>query len=226
MSLLAPLLAGLLAASSAQAGALNNTVHSQLHSDAGWTLTHSEDGVQVYKKYIPAVGHTAWRGVMHVDASVDPKRIYAVVANPERMKRLNHAIAESKIVSKEGSVLTYYQVLEAPALVPISDRWWINRAIGRRNVDGSDRQFKRQWSSVPKGELDDVRATVASQYPRAVEIPQTHGSWQIMEGDDGGSLVIYTAVSDPGGGVPKSLAAKIAGHEIAGNIVHVVAAAK
>ncbi len=221
MSLLATVLLG-----TALASPLNTSVHSQLSSESGWTLTHSEDGVQVYKKYIPALGQTAWKGVMHVDASVDPARIYAVVANPERMKRLNHALSESKVISKQGSVLTYYQVLEAPALVPISDRWWINRAVGRRGVDGKDGQFRRQWSSVPKGEMGEVRANIASQYPSAVEIPETHGCWEILEGDDGGSMVIYRSVSDPGGGVPKSLAARIAGHEIADNIVHVVAAAK
>ncbi len=219
-------LALVLSISGAHAGPLNNSVHAQLNDNSGWTLTHAEDGVQVSKKYIPALGQTAWKGELHVDASVDPARIFAVVSNTERMKHLNHALSESKIISKDGSVVTYYQVLEAPALVPISDRWWINRAVGRTNVDGTSGQFRRQWSSVPVGEMADVRASIASQYPSAVEVPQTHGCWEIMAGDEGGSLVVYRSVSDPGGGIPKSLAARIAGHEIADNIVHIVAAAK
>ena len=209
----------------AEAATVDRSVHAELGKESGWKLSHSESGVQVYEKPIAILGQTGWMGVTTIPASVSRDRLFSVLGDTESHARINKALAASVIVSRAGSVTTFYQVLKAPSYAPMADRWWVSRAEEVRDAQGTPGHLRRQWSSLPRSEGEDIRARLRSRYPDAVEVPHSHGRWDLIPLPDGSTKVIYRIVTDPGGAIPKGLASRFAGRSVADNILTMVSAA-
>jgi len=217
----ASLLAGLVVRLAA-AGPVNDTVHAELSRSSGWRESHRDGQVQVYSKHLKTVDHTAWMGVVVLPAEVPALRLFQVIGDTERHPSFNNALAESVVVSTEADVTTFYQVLDPPAYAPLSDRWWVCRSINARDVDGTPGHLRRKWSSVPPGESADLKARLQARYPGAVEVPYSHGQWDLIPQADGTTRVIYRVVSDPGGSIPRGLSTRFAGRSVADNIRNMV----
>ena len=132
------------------------------------------------------------------------------------------AIATSEVLERSGNTTTYYQVFDAPSLM--SDRYWLNYTVYDNEFEGNNQHRHRAWSSVPDAELPDVRATLRGRHPDAMEIVQTHGSWEVFP-VEGGHQLTFKTVADPGGAVPPKLAAILTGRRLPDNIRNMVQAA-
>jgi len=208
----------------AHSASIDRGVHAELAVDAGWSHSHNEGDIQVYRKTIPSLGTTAWKGITTLPANVSSARLFALLGDNEAHKNYNSALVESVVMDRSGGVTTFYQVVKPPAYVPLSDRFWVCRAINERDADGTPGHLRRMWSSVPITEPVAIREKLESRYPDALEVPYSHGSWDLEPMPDGTTRLTYKVVSDPGGGVPKALAARFAGRSVANNITVMVQA--
>jgi hypothetical protein len=220
-----PVLAVLLAAGSAQAGPISaeaTALHAMLADESGWDLVREEDGVQVSRKAIAGTGMQAWKGTKEFPPGTDSDAVFARITDTEAHLHISPGLIASKIVKREGTGALYYQVLDAP--LPLSDRYWIARSASFEDVGGKDGHHRRTWSSVGPANAAAVRSELQERYPRAVEVPETHGRWDLVPLTTGGLRVTYRSVVDPGGAVPQGLANSVAGRGVADNINRMVAA--
>ena len=209
----------------ALADTVDPAVHAELSQEADWRLSHTESGVQVYQKPIAKLGQIGWMGVATIPASVSRERLFSVLGDTAAHAQINKSLSESVVVERQGSVTTFYQVLKTPGYAPMADRWWVSRAEGLRDVQGTPGHLRRQWSSLPRSEGEEVRAGLRERFPNAVEVKQSHGSWDLIPLPDGSTRVIYRIVLDPGGTIPRGLASRFAGRSVADNILTMVSAA-
>jgi len=209
----------------AEAATVDRTIHAELNKESGWRLSHTESGVEVYQKPISALGQTGWKGITTIPAGVSRDRLFAVLGDTEAHPRINTSLSESVVVHRQGSVTTFFQVLKAPSYAPFADRWWVSRAVEVHDADGIQGQLSRQWSSLPRTEGKDIRATIRARYPDAVEVPQSHGRWDLIPLPDGSTRIVYRIVTDPGGAIPRGIATRFAGRSVANNILTMISAA-
>lgn len=201
-------------------------VHATLDDRAGWTPAHADGDIQLFRKNVPALGHTAWMGVTTLPATVDRERLFAVLDDTERHARVNPALLESVVIDRSPSSTTFYQVVDPPSFAPISKRWWITQTLIERDVDGEAGAMRRRWWTLPSDVHTPVREELRSRYPDAVEVEHSYGRWDLIPLADGSTRVIYVNVSDPGGNVPRNLATRIASRSVPDNMRRVLSAVR
>lgn len=222
---LTPLVVAVAVVDTAEAAPIDTRVHAELSQNTGWSLSHRDGEVEVYRKTIASLGQTAWMGVTVLPAAVKSTRLFAVIGDTESHKGFTPSLAESVVMDRTGGVTTFYQVVRPPAYVPVSERWWMCRAVESHDVDGTSGHLRRRWSSVSAAESEPVRAKLAAKYPDALLLPYSHGSWDLEPQPDGTTKVTYRIVTDPGGSVPRGLATRFAGRSVADNMRTMIGAA-
>jgi hypothetical protein len=132
------------------------------------------------------------------------------------------AIAYSEIVSGKPceSGRRILQVLPIPFL---TDRWWVGvpKANSKlmRDSGGSVREFT--WSSS----VDPSEVTSTSgqkMIARGAPIGFTNGAWFLVALDQHNTWVEYFAATDPGAGVPASIASRLAARGVRDNFAAMV----
>lgn len=209
----------------AEAGTVDRQVHDELGQAAGWTHSHTDGTVQVSKKSLKTVGTTAWMGETTLPDTVSARSLFRLLEATETHASFNRTLTESVVLDRSNGVTTFYQVVRPPAYVPLSERWWVCRAVNELDADGTPGHLRRLWSSVPSHEPVAIREKLASRYPSALEIPFSHGRWDLEPLPDGSTKLTYRIVTDPGGGVPRVIASRFAGRSVADNIRTMVDAA-
>jgi len=197
-------------------------VHAELREAAGWTASHVNDGVQVYRKDLTTVGLTAWKGVTTAPPGLDRDHLLKVLSDSEAHPSFNTALSESVIISKNGGTTVFYQVFSPPTLAPVSDRWWVTEARSERDIGGVDGRHARTWSTLQPDEASELRHRLRTRLPDAVEVTQSYGGWDLIPLEDGSTRIIYRNVTDTGGAVPHVVASRVTGRAVADNIHRMV----
>lgn len=223
MSVLPVLLVALcpLAAAGGPVSAQATALHRVLSDDQGWELVRETDGVTISRKSVGTTEMVAWKGEKVFPPGTDGEKVFALLRDTARHTEISPGLIASTIVQQEGDGALYFQVIDAP--VPISDRYWIARSRTERDVGGRPGHLRRSWSTVGPTHATDLRATLQARYPAAVEVPETHGRWDLIPLENGGLRVVYRSLVDPGGAVPQGLANRMAGRSVADNINRMVA---
>jgi len=205
----------------ALAGQLNRSVIGEL-LQGGWTVEDRDPsvGLVVSSKPLKSVGLTAYMGVRDLPASVDPERLWKLVAEVGKHDDFAPRLAESTVVKRHGAAIDFYQVLKPPPLVSSAQRFWFVHTELETNLGGVQGHHRRCWSKLSEAELPEARADVAKRYPSAMEVALTHGCWEVLPaGDDGTPARLrYRTVSDPGGSLPASLAAMLTSRALPENL--------
>lgn len=228
-ALVAPLLGAalvLLAASPGRAGGLHPSVHRELAAPSGWTLhqRHEDEGIVVYARALSSVGTTAYKGVLELAPEVDLARLWAAINRIDGHFAVGQSLAESKVYARQGRASQLYQVMRPPPLLPSSQRYWVLHAVEERDLAGVPGHHRRCWSILPPGEAAEVRAAIQQRHPDAMEVALSHGCWELRPGAP--ATLTYTAVSDPGGSVPASVARALSARTLPDNMLSFVRAAR
>ncbi|MBL8618088.1 MAG: hypothetical protein JNM72_20920 [Deltaproteobacteria bacterium] len=225
----APLLAAalaLLSAVPARAGGLDPAVHRELAAPSGWALHQrlEEQRLVVYARAMPSVGTTAYKGVLELGPEVDLARLWAAINRIDGHFAVGQSLAESKVYARQGRSSQLYQVMRPPPLLPSSQRYWVLHAVEERDLAGVAGHHRRCWSILPPGEAAEVRAAIQQRHPDAMEVAMSHGCWELRPGSP--ATLTYTAVSDPGGSVPASVARALSARTLPDNMLSFVRAAR
>ena len=212
----------------AGAGGLASGIHAELATTTGWTVHDADagEGIRILSRPIPSLGLTAFRGELEVPVGVSSERLWSLIGGIEAHIRLSDNLAESRVFSREGLRLEYYQVLKPPPLLAGSTRFWVNHSAETRAINGNPNHHRRCWSNLPVGEATAIRADIQQRFPGAIEVPLTHGCWEIERDANGKTWLRYTTVSDPGGSVPPSLAKYLSARTLPENMLTFVRAAR
>lgn len=197
---------------------LDHPVHAELAAESDWEHAYTSDAVVVYKKSLKSVDHIAWMGRTSLPETVSPAALLALLEDTGSHAQYNRSLAASVVLDRTGGVTTFYQVVQTPNYVPLSDRWWIAQARNLHGADDPPARLRRIWATVPSTEMPTVGAHLATTYPKAIEIAFSAGRWELRPREDGSTEVIYCIVTDPGGAVPRSLSARFAGRSVSENL--------
>ncbi|MED5374078.1 MAG: hypothetical protein VX899_23875 [Myxococcota bacterium] len=179
-------------------------VHKTLLDSAGWTLvsTDSEDGLKVYKKHIASLGADAFMGEKVLDPGVDDQVLFGLISDVANHDRVTPNLHASESLSKTAAGEDYYQVAKAPKMLPVSERYWFNRAVNTINADGTVGHLRRSWQTIDASTYPTDLSHITTTWPDAVRIPFTYGMWEVVPNSSGPSSLVYRTVSDPGGEIP------------------------
>lgn len=179
-------------------------VHKVLLSTSGWThvSTSDDDGLKVYKKQIASLGAEAFMGEKVLDPGVDDEILFNLIADVANHERVTTNLHESESLSKTSAGEDYYQVAKAPKMLPVSERYWFNRAKNTIDVGGKKGHLRRSWQTIDASAYPTELDHVTSTWPDAIRIPFTYGMWEVVPNDSGPSSLVYRTVSDPGGDIP------------------------
>lgn len=220
-----------LAAASALPAAASTLSTSQIHAlldaDGGWTLLDADaDGVALYQKSVTGYGVLAYKGVRAV--AVRPQALFDTICDVPAHKAISGGVlAESVVLHKSSDALHYYQVMQSPAWMPISDRYWFLQSSIRRDIGGRVGHHKRAWNPLDASKYAQAHGAVVSRFPDAVQVTLNSGSWEVQPGKTAAdSLLIYRIFSHPGGNISDSVASQVSQRSLPENMLKFEAAAK
>ena len=205
----------LLAAPGVQA-AIAADIHQVLLTESGWThvSTYDEDGLQLYKKHIASLGVNAFMGKKTLDPAVNDDLLFKLISDVGNHETFSSNLHESTELGGGD----YYQVIKAPKMLPVSERYWFNHATSDRNVGGVNGHLRRTWNSIDSSTYTTEHGHVTSTYAEAVEIAFTYGMWEIVPNDSGPSTLLYRTVSNPGGDIPAWVMSSLTGRTLPDNM--------
>ena len=205
----------LLAAPSVQASDAAD-IHKELLSESGWShvSTDETDGLQVYKKQIASLGVDAFMGKKLLDPAVDDQALFNLISDVDNHETFSSTLHESKELGGGD----YYQVVKAPKMLPVSERYWFNHAASYQDVGGVSGHMRRTWNTIDSSTYVSELGHVTSTYAEAIEIAFTYGMWEIVPNDTGPSTLYYRTVSNPGGDIPAWVMSSLTGRTLPDNM--------
>lgn len=153
-----------------------------------WTLDKQEEGIDVYTRTVEGSGIKEFRGIAEIAADVDA--VMGILRDSDRFKDWYPNTAESRLLSREGTVTYQYSVMSTPW--PIADRDNVFRSVtARDDMTG----------------VVDIDVSAAPDYYPAqdgrVRVREAKGSWKLEPRGPEKTRVTFTMHLDPGGGIPK-----------------------
>ncbi len=191
-------------------------IHKVLLKDSGWShvSTDDDDGLQVYKKHISSLGVDAFMGKKVLDPAVNDDTLFKLISDVDNHETFSTTLHESKELGSGD----YYQVVKAPKMLPVSERYWFNHAASYRDVGGVSGHLRRTWHTIDSSAYGTALGHVTSTYPEAIEIAFTYGMWEIIPNDSGPSSLLYRTVSNPGGDIPSWVMSSLTGRTLPDNM--------
>ncbi len=191
-------------------------IHTELLSESGWNhvSTDDDDGLQVYKKHISSLGVDAFMGKKVLHASVDDDTLFKLISDVDNHETFSTNLHESTELGGGD----YYQVVKAPKMLPVSERYWFNHASSYRDVGGVSGHLRRTWSTIDSSTYATELGHVTSTYAEAIEIAFTYGMWEIVPNPSGPSTLLYRTVSNPGGDIPAWVMSSLTGRTLPDNM--------
>ncbi|MCK6520852.1 hypothetical protein L6R49_05350 [Myxococcota bacterium] len=202
-------------------------IQAMLDADGGWTLLDADaDGVKLYQKSVTGYGVLAYKGVRPV--AVRPQALFDTICDVPAHKAISGGVlAESVVLHKSESALHYYQVMQSPSWMPISDRYWFLQSSIRRDIGGRAGHHKRAWNPLDATKYAQAHSAVVSRFPDAVQVTLNSGSWEVQPGATANdSVLIYRIFSHPGGNISDSVASQVSQRSLPENMLKFEAAAK
>ena len=177
---------------------------SQIRAQSSWTehtrKQHDDAGeVTVLKATVDGV--ECWRADAKVD--VDSKYMMDVAMDIEGTVDWASTahVSEAKILSRSGSTLEYYQLLDVPGWTLAKDRFWFVR--GRVVNESGSTSFT--WQKLDEGGAHDtVYAEFLADHEGAIEPPINSGGWHFTPVADG-TEIRYHICTDSGGQIPQKI---------------------
>ncbi len=191
-----------------------------LQNPAGWSAPETSKDVAVSQKRIPGLEVPAFRGVRTVDVSCDV--YFQAVSDPNRHGAVNDLLEESRVLSRSGADVVFYQVVDLPF---VSHRYWINTATNERDIGGVSGHHRQSWRGMDKHDYPEVRDRLEDEYD-AVFTEVNYGFWDLIPAGADRCTITYAAVSDPGGSIPGGAGAWASEKSLPDNINSFYVAAK
>jgi len=181
------------------AAAMAEPTHAAIDA-ASWeevTRRSHADAGEVVVSRSTVDGVDCFRGTAKVD--VPGEKMLDVVADVEGAVRWSSAgVTEAKLLGRSGSTVEYFQYLDVPGWTMASDRFWFLKA----NIESGTDSWALRWSRlIDGGSHKEAYAKVKTDHSSAVEPPTNVGSW-VFETADGGTRLIYSVCTHPGGSIP------------------------
>jgi hypothetical protein len=173
---------------------------SQLFADSGWTSdsdNNTSDAGMVHVDTRQIEGIPCFRAT--ATATATPDQLVAVAEDIEGSVQWSSAgVTESKVFSKSGGAMEYYQYLDVPGWTMASDRFWFLASTTTKTDTGITFKWNRLEAG---GSHADAYQGVKTNHPDAVEPPVNVGGW-MFEPKDGKTQVRYYICTDSGGSIP------------------------
>jgi len=202
-------------------------VLESLHDPSGWTEHRrgAREGVDVYKKDIAGFGVPAFRGEKVVAVSSDLLFDMLVDFNTHAGMSERVLLTISEVLKTQGNTVEFFQLVDTPAWTMARDRCWFNRAVLNRNYAGEQGRHRQTWETLSPEHYPEYWKGVLERYPRALHLPVSMGSWEVVPLGPKSTLLIYRVIIDPGGHVPNGLQEFITGKTLPDNLLQFEAAA-
>jgi hypothetical protein len=177
---------------------------SQIRGQDSWTehttKNHADAGeVTVLKATVDGV--ECWRADAKVD--VDPRFMMDVAMDIEGTVDWASTahVSEAKVLSRAGSSLEYYQLMDVPGWTLAKDRFWFVR--GRVVSEAGSSAFA--WQKLDEGgDHGTVYAEFQTDHEDAIEPPVNAGGWHFTPVSDG-TEIRYHICTDSGGQIPQKI---------------------
>lgn len=167
------------------------------HSDYDWKMVRDEDGIQIYLKSFWADDVKSFRGIIHINSSVDS--LLAVILDIDACTDWIHRCKKPLLLSKISFSETYhYQVHQLP--FPAQNREFIfHSKVSRSPKTGS---VNIHMKAVP--EFCQHNHKQCSLIPNAslIRVKHSHGHYQLDPIGKNITRVIWTHHTDPEGHLP------------------------
>ncbi len=204
-----------------------DTLLKALHDPSGWEvhLRAAREGVDVFKKDIDGVRIPGFRGEKVVAASSDS--LFSLLVDLNNHVRISKRIplVISEVISSSGNTLEFFQLVATPSWTMARDRCWFNRAEILRNVDGEAGRHRLTWKGLDPAPFSEYLEKVLVDYPNALVIPLSVGSWEVVPIGPKSTRLIYRVLTDPGGKIPANLQELVTGRTLPDNLLQFETAA-
>ncbi len=115
-----------------------------------------------------------------------------------------------------------FQFVEVPW---IADRWWVNDTWANDAIAERTQGRVREQRWATNGDFTVDSPTAQEWTAKGVHPVETRGSWLLIDVEGTHTLVEYSTASDPGGAIPKRMAATFAARGIPDVLAGMAAAA-
>lgn len=172
---------------------------SDVQSDEGWTDrgTRRTDVGEAQLWVRPLPDAYCVRAAMPTEVPVE--RLLAVAADiPAHTRWSTQQLLRSEVLQEAPTGQTYWQYLDVPDWMLVSDRYWVVRGVTERP---GPREARFTWIQLPHEDFvaADERARALSD--DAIRLPITVGEWR-FEVRGAQSWATYSNCADPGGRLP------------------------
>lgn len=155
----------------------------------GWRTVGDDDGVRVEVRRVDGMAFSEIRVLAHTAASVES--LCEAAWGDGKAEPDEPNIKHREVLEEAPNMRIAYEQVSVPV---VADRDYVVKTTKTSEAGGRCRvSFENVADRGPKPQ------------PGYVRIPRFYGSWT-FEATDNGSFVTYVVYSDPGGGVPATLA--------------------
>lgn len=189
-----------------------------LNEDSGWSHFDSNSGVEVYSKPVPGEEVKAYKGVRLLPTGVDAAALFETIADVENHEHTSDSLIDSKVVWRSGDDSVFYQVTKKP-MPPVAQRYWVNFARSERNIGGVVNHSRRSWRVADPLKYADTLNSLKANYPDAVRVEKTFGSWEVKPIEGGRHQLIYRNFTLPGGSAPAYLFERVSRARLPDNML-------
>jgi hypothetical protein len=176
-----------------------------LTQESGWesigSKEHSKAGIEIQLRSKYVDGTPCLIGEVDVEVSAD-KLLEVATDIPGAMQWSSAPMAASRVLSRNGDIVHYYQLLDTPGWTFAADRFWVLAGRVHKRSDGS---VAFQWNRFEwKTKYPDLVDEMERDHEDAIEPPVNFGEWRFTP-KSGGSNVRYYVCSNTGGRLSESV---------------------
>ena len=174
----------------------------QIKNDSGWVADSKSktDQGEVAIEMRTIEGVSCFRGTMQSNAS--PDQLLGVVGDIPSAKTWSSAgLSASEVLSRAGTTIDYYEMLDVPGWTMASDRFWFLRGYSEK----AEGRATFKWEKLVDGGAHKARwDAVKAENPSAIEPPVNVGMWEFITSGTN-TRVRYAVCTDSGGTLPQML---------------------
>lgn len=156
-----------------------------------WKLERDKNGIKVFTRKTPKVSMKESKTEIFFNSP--PEQLIKFFKDVENHKSWMHRISTSDLLKKTNDNEFYaYYIASAPW--PVSNRDAIVHYKIKKEANGD-------FVVIATGMPEEI-----PQQKGLVRIPKLYSTWEFLKQPNGTTKLIYTSLSEPGGGIPEWLA--------------------